>query len=106
MAHRRTYPQRQIHKKRIKAPRNQGKLDRLDSLEKLENLVDLENLEILENLGNLENLVNLAILEHLVTLVLSFKGSDCFFELLVLFLENLQFVLQAIDGLLLVGAIA
>ena len=79
MAHRRTYPQRQIHKKRIKVPRNQGKLDRLDSL---------------ENLGNLENLV------------LSFKGGDCFFELLVLFLENLHFVLQAIDGLLLVGAIA
>lgn len=94
MAHRRTYPQRQIHKKRIKAPRNQGKLDRLDSL---------ENLEILENLDSLEILGNL---ENLVTLVLSFKGGDCFFELLVLFLENLQFVLQAIDGLLLVGAIA
>ena len=103
MAHRRTYPQRQIHKKRIKAPRNQVKLDRLDSLEKLEKLENLDSLESLEILGNLGSLGNL---EDLVTLVLSFKGSDCFFELLVLFLENLQFVLQAINGLLLVGAIA
>ena len=100
MAHRRTYPQRQIHKKRIKAPRNQGKLDRLDSLENLGILENLDSLEILGNLGNLGSL------ENLVTLVLSFMGGDCFFELLVLFLENLQFVLQAIDGLLLVGAIA